>query len=192
MVSERFAEAVAYASRVHFSQVRKGSAAPYLSHLLGVASIALEHGADEEEAIAALLHDVVEDHGSAHKLSIAGLFGDRVLAIVEGCTDCEGEPKPPWRERKGRYIEHLDSAPASVHLVSASDKLHNLRSIRADYRSHGERLWKRFRGGREGTLWYYQSLVGSVRKAPPALLAILAAELAELLSAVERAGDIGT
>lgn len=179
-LSPRFVEAVAYAAEVHARQVRKQTRIPYLSHLLGVSSIALEHGADEDEAIAALLHDVIEDHGPAHREPIRHRFGDRVLEIVLGCTDAEGEPKPPWKERKLRYVAHLADATASIHLVSASDKLHNLRSIVRDYRTDGESLWPRFRAGRDGTLWYYAELARSLTKAPPALRVELQVALDEL------------
>jgi len=182
VLSPRYVEAVAYAAEVHARQVRKQTRIPYLSHVLGVSSIALEHGADEEEAIAALLHDVIEDHGPGHREPIRQQFGDRVLDIVLGCSDAEGEPKPPWKERKLRYVAHLPGASASIHLVSASDKLHNLRSIVRDYRVNGEELWPRFRAGRDGTLWYYSGLAKSLTKAPPGLRVELQVTLDELHS----------
>jgi GTP pyrophosphokinase len=172
-LSPRFVEAVAYAAQAHAAQVRKQTGIPYLAHLLAVAAIALEYGADEEEAIAALLHDVIEDHGERHREPIRARFGDRVLAIVLACSDSEGEPKPPWRERKERYLSHLAAADESVHLVSASDKLHNLRSILRDYRLQGDLVWQRFRGGRDGTLWYYHRAVELLQKAPDDLRAEL-------------------
>jgi GTP pyrophosphokinase len=170
MLSPDFDDALAYASRLHRGQLRKGTTIPYVAHLLGVASIALEHGASEEEAIGALLHDALEDqarHG-ATELEIRQQFGGRVLAIVRGCTDAEGETgkeKPPWRERKEAYIRHIEKADASTRLVSASDKLHNARSILADLRTHGEGLWPRFTGGKDGSLWYYRGLVTAFRAA---------------------------
>ena len=164
-LTERFDEALTYASRLHVNQRRKGTDIPYVAHLLAVASIALEHGASETEAIAALLHDAIEDQGgSATREDIRRRFGDDVVAIVDGCTDAETCPKPPWRARKETYIAHVRSAPASVRLVSSSDKLHNARSILADYRTCGEALWDRFSGGREGTLWYYRALVEAYRE----------------------------
>jgi GTP pyrophosphokinase len=187
-LSARFVEAVAYAAEVHARQVRKQTRIPYLAHLLGVSSIALEHGADEEEAIAALLHDVIEDHGPGHREPIRDRFGERVLEIVLGCTDAEGEPKPPWKERKLRYVAHLPGASASIHLVSASDKLHNLRSIVRDYRINGETLWPRFRAGREGTLWYYSELAKSLTKAPEPLQIELQVTLDELHSLLNGVG----
>src|SRR5919202_957739 len=151
-LTRRFEEALTFAARLHSAQVRKGTTVPYVSHLLAVAAVALEHGADEDEAIAALLHDAVEDQGgAATREEIRRRFGDRVAEIVDGCTDAETTPKPPWRERKERYVSHIASAPPSVRLVSAADKLHNARSILADLRTCGEGVWDRFRGGKEGT-----------------------------------------
>jgi GTP pyrophosphokinase len=135
-----------------------------MAHLLGVASIALEYGAKEDEAIAALLHDAVEDAGGVERLDdIRKRFGDVVANIVDECTDAYTIPKPPWRERKEKYIAHVSVASRSARLVSAADKLHNARSILQDYRVHGEALWSRFNGGRDGTLWYYRALVNAFR-----------------------------
>jgi (p)ppGpp synthase/HD superfamily hydrolase len=156
--SSRLIEALGVAARLHASQARKGSGVPYLSHLLGACSIALDYGADEEEAIAALLHDAIEDVEPVEDARAAvEAFGPRVLHIVEGCTDADEHPKPPWRERKEAYIAHIREADASVLLVSASDKLHNVRSITADLRRHGPATWERFTGGRDGSLWYYRA-----------------------------------
>jgi GTP pyrophosphokinase len=170
MLSPDFDDALAYASRLHRGQLRKGTTVPYVAHLLGVASIALEHGASEEEATGALLHDALEDQArnGATELEIPQQFGGHVLAIVRGCTDAEGEAgreKPPWRERKEAYLRHIEKADASTRLVSASDKLHNARAILADLRTHGERLWSRFTGGKDGSLWYYRALVTAFRSA---------------------------
>jgi (p)ppGpp synthase/HD superfamily hydrolase len=165
-LTSRFEEALNFAVRLHAGQLRKGTKIPYVAHLLSVASIALQHGADEEEAIAALLHDAVEDQGGAKtRDEIRRRFGDRVTAIVDACTDSDVTPKPPWKQRKHAYIAHVRTASPSVRLISASDKLDNARAILADYRSVGESLWKRFHGGREGTLWYYRSLVETFRAA---------------------------
>jgi GTP pyrophosphokinase len=164
-LSGRFEEALVYAAQLHAAQKRKGTEIPYVAHLLAVASIALEHGADEDESIAALLHDAIEDQGGARtREEIRRRFGDRVVAIVDGCTDAEVVPKPPWRERKEAYVAHVREAPPSVRLVSASDKLHNARAILADFRASGDRLWDRFTGGRDGTLWYYRALVDAYRE----------------------------
>ncbi len=158
-LSDRFEEALAYAAQLHASQVRKGTPIPYISHLLGVASLALEHGANEDEAIAALLHDAVEDQGGAPTLAeIRRRFGDNVAAIVDGCTDSDVTPKPPWRARKEAYLAHLADAPTSVRLVSASDKLHNARAILNDYRELGDAFWTRFNADKADILWYYRGL----------------------------------
>jgi len=165
-LGERFDEALQYASRLHQRQRRKGTEVPYLAHLMSVAALVLEHGGDEDMAVAALLHDAVEDQGGKPVLEeIRRRFGERVAGIVAGCTDADTLPKPPWRQRKQEYIAHVRHAPADVRLVSAADKLHNARTVLADYRRHGEALWGRFRGGREGTLWYYRALVETFRQA---------------------------
>lgn len=165
MLSNRFTEALTYATELHANQVRKGSGVPYIAHLLGVTSIALEYGANEDEAIAALLHDAVEDQGgAATREEIRRRFGNTVTAIVDGCTDAEIIPKPPWRQRKEAYIAHIPTASPSVLLVSAADKLHNARSILKDYRILGEAVWERFKGGKEGSLWYYRALVEAFRQ----------------------------
>ncbi|BAY32490.1 hypothetical protein NIES2107_43790 [Nostoc carneum NIES-2107] len=172
MLSERFTAALVYATELHAKQVRKGSGVPYIAHLLGVASIALEYGANEDEAIAALLHDAVEDQGgAATREEIRRRFGDNVTAIVDGCTDADTIPKPPWRQRKEAYIAHLPTASPSVLLVSAADKIYNAQSIVKDYRVLGESLWQRFQGGKEGTLWYYQTLVDTFKHTGPTAMA---------------------
>ena len=166
-LTTRFDEALVFASRLHVHQVRKGTAIPYVSHLLAVAGLVLENGASEDEAIAALLHDAVEDQGgAATREEIRRRFGDSVAQIVDGCTDADVIPKPPWRERKAKYIAHIRAASPSVWLVSAADKLHNARAILADYRVMGEAVWDRFNGGKDGTLWYYRSLVDMFREVP--------------------------
>jgi (p)ppGpp synthase/HD superfamily hydrolase len=183
-LSARFEEALILAVQWHAGQVRKETTIPYIAHLLGVASIVLEQGADEDEAIAALLHDAVEDQGGVIALGeIRRRFGDRVAEIVAGCTDAWTTPKPPWRERKEAYIAHLRQASASVRLVSAADKLHNARSILADYRASGDALWSRFNGGKEGTLWYYRALVETLQAADPTPLV---EELDRVVSEIER------
>lgn len=164
MLSNRFTEALTYATELHANQTRKGSGVPYIAHLLGVASIALEYGANEDEAIAALLHDAIEDQGGAATREEIRRRGVMVTAIVDGCTDAETLPKPPWRQRKKAYIAHIPTASPSELLVSCADKLYNARSILNDYRLLGEVVWERFKGGKEGTLWYYRSLVEAFRK----------------------------
>ena len=163
-ITGRFEKALRFAVQLHGHQFRKGGELPYIGHLLGVCGIALENGADEDEAIAALLHDSIEDQaegfGGADKLRehLRAEFGEKVLAIVEGCTDAETIPKPPWRARKERYIAHLAGASPSVLLVSASDKLYNARAILQDFREIGDAVWSRITGGKDGTLWYYRAL----------------------------------
>lgn len=164
--STRFEEGLVFANQLHAKQVRKGTPIPYIAHLLAVASLALEHGANEDEAIAALLHDAVEDQGGAATLAeIRRRFGDNVAQIVSECSDTDVIPKPPWRERKEAYIAHVVTASSSVRLVSACDKLHNARSTLLDYRVIGEEVWSRFRGGKQGLLWYFRSLVETFRVA---------------------------
>ncbi len=161
-LSPQFEKALIYATRIHGGQLRKKTRVPYVAHILGVAAIAMEYGANETEAIAALLHDAVEDCGGAKRLrDIERKFGKDVARIVEGCTDTDQTPKPPWLERKKAYITHVRHAPIPTKLVSASDKLHNVRAILMDYRQEGERLWSRFNGGKQGALWYYRALVSA-------------------------------
>ncbi len=156
----RFEHALVYAARLHADQVRKGSQVPYIAHLLAVSALVLENGGNEDEAIAALLHDAVEDQGGYAQLDeIKARFGVQVAEIVAACSDSFVIPKPPWRERKEAYLLHLQKSPPSVRRVSLADKLHNARALLRDYRQEGERTWARFNGGREGTLWYYHRLV---------------------------------
>ena len=165
-LTPKFEQALQYAVVVHAGQIRKGANIPYISHLLGVASIALEYGANEDEAIGALLHDAGEDAGGDGRIEdIRQRFGDAVAAIVQGCTDAVTIPKPPWQKRKEDYIAHIPQSSASVRLVSASDKLHNSRAILRDFRQHGDDVWSRFKGGKDGTLWYYRSLITAFRQA---------------------------
>jgi (p)ppGpp synthase/HD superfamily hydrolase len=155
----RFLRAFEFAAEKHKYQTRKASTIPYIAHLMGVASLVLEAGGDEDLAIAALLHDIVEDCGGAPMLTkVRRRFGSRVAKIVDGCTDADTYPKPPWRERKENYIARLREEDADTRLVSAADKLNNVRSILSDYREIGESVWSRFNGKREGTLWYYRTL----------------------------------
>lgn len=162
--SPRFHDALRLATEWHATQRRKGTAIPYIAHLLAVAAIVLEHGGTEDEAIAALLHDAIEDQGGAPiRDEIRRHFGDHVVEIVNGCTDAEVMPKPPWRERKEAYLAHLATASPSVLLVAVADKLHNARAILADYRTLGEALWPRFNASKTEILWYYRGLVAAFR-----------------------------
>ena len=157
-----------YAAAKHAGQTRKQTAVPYLSHLMAVASLVLEAGGDEDMAIAALLHDVVEDCGGMRRLrEVRKQFGPRVAKIVEGCTDTFVEPKPEWMERKKKYLREVKHADAETRLVSAADKLHNVRTILADYRRDAESIWKRFAGTKEGTLWYYRALSSEYQRRNP-------------------------
>src|SRR5215472_3619322 len=143
-LSEKFQEALIYATRAHGDQMRKKTGIPFIAHVLGVTAIAMEYGANEIETIGALLHDTVEDCGGAERLrDIREKFGDNVARIVDGCTDTYDVPKPPWFERKRAYIEHLNESDSSTRLVSASDKLHNTRAILAELRRNGPEVFER-------------------------------------------------
>ncbi len=184
----QFEKALTLATRLHATQTRKGSDIPYVAHLLGVASIALDHGANEGEAIAALLHDAVEDQGGEKTLNrIRRQFGSTVADIVWGCSDTDEVPKPPWRERKETYIAHVVCTSPSIQLVSASDKLHNARAILSDYRYLGDTLWARFTGGKDGTLWYYRALVEAFQRSGTNRQ--LVADLDLVVSDIERLGS---
>ncbi len=177
----RLAAAADYAFAIHSDQVRKGAETPYIGHLLGVAGLVLEYGGDEDQAIAGLLHDAIEDVGAAQEALIAARFGHRVAAIVRGCTDADTTPKPPWRARKEAYVAHLAQAGADVLLVSAADKLYNARAITADLRAIGPEVFTRFTAGAAGTLWYYRTLADTfARVLGGRLAAELAATVAEM------------
>jgi (p)ppGpp synthase/HD superfamily hydrolase len=183
-LTQRFQQALALATRLHAGQYRKETETPYVAHLLAVCSLVLENGGDEEQAIAALLHDAIEDQGDKISLEeIRSQFGVRVAEIVRGCTDAMTRPKPPWQGRKEAYVAHLGQAPADELLVATADKLHNARTILADYRTDGEQVWERFTGGRQGSLWYYRALVQALRDAggPP-----LVEELDRVVTELER------
>lgn len=170
VLTDRFTRAVDYARLAHAAQFRKGSGIPYLYHLLGVASLVIEFGGDEDQAIAGLLHDVVEDGGDAHRVLVRATFGDRVADIVEACTDGSAESKAAhtdpdakrrdWQARKLAYLAHLQHADPDTLLVSGCDKLHNARAIVQDLQDPavGRGVFDRFTGGREGTLGYYHAL----------------------------------
>ena len=189
LLTARFEDALVYATRLHARQKRKGTATPYVSHLLSVTALVIEDGGDEDEAIAALLHDAVEDQGgAATREAIRQRFGERVAAIVDGCTDTDVHPKPPWRARKEKYVEHVRHAPAAVRRVSVADKLHNARSLLADLRRDGPATFKRFTGGRDGTLWYYRALADVYREAGACPMVD---ELERVVAELERLG-VGT
>ena len=162
----RFRDALGYAARLHEGQTRRGGQIPYLSHLLSTCALVLEDGGDEDEAIAALLHDGPEDCGGKQTLEdIRQRFGKRVASIVEACTDTFERPKPAWKARKLRFVESLRSAPSEVRRVAAADKLHNARSILEDHRIIGDAIFDRFSAAKEETLWYYESVVGALHEA---------------------------
>lgn len=188
-LSDRFSEALGYANLVHRAQKRKGSDIPYVSHLLAVASIVLERGGSEDEAIAALLHDAPEDCGGEEQLEqIRVRFGDRVAEIVEGCSDSlASDPlaKEAWRPRKERYHAHVrETSNASVLLVSAADKLHNARSTLSDRQRLGPAVWERFSGGRDGTLWNYEVLLEVYATSTDERVRAIAAELGPVVAAL--------
>jgi GTP pyrophosphokinase len=185
-LTPRFESALSYAAALHRTQLRKASAIPYVAHLLAVASLVIEHGGDEDEAIAALLHDAIEDQGgSIVGEEIRRQFGDRVAEIVIACSDAFAVPKPPWRERKQTHLDHVADAPAAVKLVVAADKLHNARSLLSEYRRLGETMWSHFHGGKVGTLWYYRAALEAVRSGAPA---DLVAQLEEAVARLEQLG----
>ena len=193
--SERLIEGLAAAAQIHRDQVRKGTTIPYVSHLLGTCAIAFEYGANEDEAIAALLHDAIEDGQptEAARATVWG-FGEEVGRIVEGCIDADTHPKPPWRERKEAYLAGLAAKDRSILLVSASDKLHNARSIVRDLRVVGEDLWGRFNAPKDQTLWYYRSLVNGYRGNPAhtrALIDELDRTVTEMEALAEGRGGAG-
>ncbi len=185
MLGERFDQALVLASQLHRTQVRKESNVPYVAHLLAVAALAIEHGADEDQAIAALLHDAVEDQGglpTAERIRLQ--FGPRTTELVLALTDATVLPKPPWRARKQAYLLHLQDAHRDVLLLSACDKVHNARAIVEDHASVGSALWTRFSGGRDGTLWYYRELAAIFHRRGPARLAALLSDLSHRMQAL--------
>jgi (p)ppGpp synthase/HD superfamily hydrolase len=160
VLSKRFISALGYTAKLHAKQIRKRTKRPYIGHLLGVASIVIEYGGDEDMAIAALLHDAVEDQGGPPRLlEIQRKFGKRVAHIVDGCTDAYSESKTPWLERKRACIARLAAENADVRLVSAADKLSNARETLYEVRVHGDSVYDRFAGKKLGTLWYYRELL---------------------------------
>jgi len=172
----RFDIALQFASGLHHQQTRKGVTIPYIAHLMSVCALVLESGGDEDQAIAALLHDAVEDQGGLPTLdTIRHLFGKRVGNAVESCSDSTASDptkKLPWRERKEKYLAHLRSTNEDALLVAAADKLHNARAILSDYRELREELWLRFNAPKEDQLWFYSVLVETLRqtKAPKVLV----------------------
>ena len=156
----RTAQGLALAFELHRQQERKGAGAPYITHLLAVAALVGEYGGDEDQFIAALLHDAVEDQGGLPTLKrVQDMFGDRVASLVLACSDTDVEPKPPWRERKELFVRGLAAAHPDIKLIVAADKLHNARITTRDLRTRGHDLWRDFKGGADGTLWYYDEVL---------------------------------
>jgi (p)ppGpp synthase/HD superfamily hydrolase len=190
ILTDRFDRAILYASQVHGGQTRKGTEVPYLAHLMAVAATVMEYGGDEDQIIAALLHDAVEDQGGRARLAdIRGRFGERVAELVAGCSDNldddggSGDARPPWRERKSRYLKHLNTTPEEILLIALADKTHNARSILRDLRKKcvGNAIWERFGKPKSETMWYYQSLVAAFQDRLPGQLADELGEIVEAL-----------
>lgn len=159
-LSRRFEDALIMSTQLHAHQTRKGTDTPYVAHCLSVAALVLEECRDEDLAIAALLHDAVEDQGGINTLmEIEQKFGKRVADIVDSCSDSYTIPKPPWKARKEAYLDQLKKSEFEARLVSLADKLHNARCLLRDLRIDGGRAWDKFNGGKDGTLWYYRSLI---------------------------------
>lgn len=186
LLSSRFHLAFQLASGLHLQQMRKGTSVPYISHLMAVCALVLEAGGDEDQAIAALLHDSVEDQGGVTTLeTIRRLFGDRVAFAVESVSDStvsDPKRKAPWRERKEKYLAHLEQANPDALMVGIADKLHNLRTALTDYRQIGDQLWSRFSVPKDEQLWYYGALVEAFKKtaAPKVLVDEFARVVGEL------------
>jgi len=181
-LSNYFLDAFTYASNLRAKQKRKGKDVPYISHLMGVSAIVLEQGGTENQAIAALLHDAVEDQDVTVE-EIRERFNDEVAEIVEGCTNTGTESKSEWRGGKEKYIAHLREAGPSVWLVAAADKLYNARNILEDYRNVGESMWAPFTGERDDILWYYRTLAKTFREIDPSPLTD---ELGRVVSELEK------
>lgn len=155
----RVVDAMTLMCELHADQVRKGSGEAYISHPMAVAAITAQYGGDENQFIAALLHDAVEDQGGRPTLErIREAFGERVADLVWGCSDTDEQPKPPWRKRKEAHLRKIADAPPDVRLILAADKIHNAQTIIQGLREKGPAVWDRFKGGREGTLWYYEQM----------------------------------
>jgi (p)ppGpp synthase/HD superfamily hydrolase len=183
MLTERFDHALQYASTLHRTQRRKGTTIPYFAHLMAVSALVLEHGGDEDQAIAGLLHDAAEDQGGDATLQeINRQFGPAVAEIVADCTDSWTEPKPAWRLRKEAYLAKLPSKKPGSLLVSLADKTHNAKAILLDHMAIGPEIWNRFSVKRDQTLWYYRGLSNTFTTALPCGLS---AELARTVAALE-------
>jgi (p)ppGpp synthase/HD superfamily hydrolase len=185
--TERFQEALTLAAELHAGQTRKGTEVPYISHLLGVTALVLQDGGGEDEAIAALLHDAAEDRGGEETLAlIRQRFGEQVAEIVEAASDTLEDPKPPWRERKEAHLAHVKGVSPQTCRVLLADKLYNARSVLRDLRLQGNRVWDKFKGKKDGTLWYYRQMHTLLAAKKPGYLAD---ELGRVLAEIERIAD---
>lgn len=169
-LTERFYQALQFTFKLHGRDTRKASSVPYMAHLLAVCALTQQDGGDEDEAIAALLHDALEDKpDETSREEIGLLFGDKVLKIVELSSDTppgyKGGVKPPWRQRKETYLAHIRTSKPEMLRVTLADKVDNARAIYSDYQRLGEDLWKRFNAGREAQIWYYESAVDAFKTA---------------------------
>jgi (p)ppGpp synthase/HD superfamily hydrolase len=159
-LTNKYFEALRKMHSYHHDKLRKGTAIPYISHLMSVSALVMEMGGTEDQAIAALLYDALEDQPKrASDIDIEVHFGKNVLKMVKECSDCETHPKPPWKERKEAYIDHIEEISQDALMISIADKLHNLRTLVADYKQFGDWVFTKFKGKKEGTLWYYNTLV---------------------------------
>lgn len=157
--SSRFEDALVFSNQVHASQKRKGSGAPYFAHIMGVTALVLEDGGSEEEAIAALLHDSAEDQGGKAMLAaIRDKFGEKTARIVEECSDTLVAPKPPWKKRKENHLRVLETASDETIRIMLADKVYNARNLLRGLTEHGDQVWENFKGGRDGTLWYFRQM----------------------------------
>ena len=162
-VTSRFLDAFALAFELHQNHNRKGSDIPYITHLMAVSSLVGEYGGTEDQMIAALLHDAIEDQGGPEaREKIRAHFNDHIVRLVDACTDTDEDPKPPWRHRKEKHLKSIESASDEVRLIIAADKLHNVRSIMIDLRERGQEVWSIFSGKRKGSLWYYREIVNAL------------------------------
>jgi (p)ppGpp synthase/HD superfamily hydrolase len=197
VLTDRLYHAIEFAGHLHRLQIRKMTQTPYVSHLLSVTALVLENGGDEDMAIAAMLHDALEDQAAAYtqktvlgadvwagpeklRQDISFMFGARVLSIVEELTETDEDPKPPWRERKEKYLAHLEVASPEAILIAGSDKLHNARTTLTDKRQHGNKVWEKFNSDRDSQIWWYYAVLGALRNRN--CPAALTDELEEVLS----------
>lgn len=179
----RFERALVFANRMHAGQVRKYSGAPYIAHLLGVAAFVLEDGGSEDEAIAAILHDTAEDCGGEDTLEdIRQKFGEKIAKIVRECSDTLERPKPPWEERKRNHLEVLRTAMPETIRVMLADKVYNALSLLHALQDSGDQVWHKFKGGKDGTLWYFHEMLAIFRQRHSGFMV---RELARLIAAIE-------